>query len=90
MLVKYTKKELSLKQTVIRNVIHFVLIEAVILSILYFAGILTSISMARSLGTFLFVIDVTVNLVLWIQDTRTAKEFNDALQKMQRDNTSGE
>jgi hypothetical protein len=84
-LVQYSKKELSLRQTAIRNGIHFILLEAVILSILYFGGMLTSISMAVSLGISIFVIDLTVNLVLWINDKRTAKEFNDALKKLQSD-----
>ena len=84
-LVQYSKKELSLRQTAVRNVIHFILLEAVILSILYFGGMLTNISMAVSLGISIFVIDLTVNLVLWINDKRTAKEFNDALKKLQSD-----
>lgn len=85
MLVQYSKEELSFKQTVIRNVIHFLLLEAVILSILYFWGLLTSVSMAISLGISILVIDLTVNLVLWINDRRTAKEFNHALKKLQND-----
>jgi len=84
-LVQYSKKDLSLRQTAVRNVIHFILLEAVILSILYFGGILTSISMAVSLGISIFVIDLTVNLVLWINDKKMAKEFNDALKKLQND-----
>lgn len=82
-LVKYSKKELSFKQTAIRNVFHFLLLEAVILSVLYFGGMLTSMSMAISLGISIFVIDLTVNLVLWINDKRTAKEFNNALRILQ-------
>lgn len=84
-LVQYSKKELSIRQTAVRNVIHFILLEAVILLILYLGGMLTSISMAVSLGISIFVIDLTVNLVLWINDKRTAKEFNDALKKLQSD-----
>lgn len=90
LLVKYSKKELSFKQTAIRNVIHFLLLEAVILSVLYFEGLLTSVSMAISLGISIFVIDLTVNLVLWINDKRTAKEFNDALKRLQNDYGAGE
>lgn len=84
-LVTYSKRELSLKQTAIRNVIHFLLLEAVILLVLYFGGMLTSISMAISLGVSILMIDLAVNLVLWINDKRTAKEFNYALKKLQND-----
>ncbi|HKM07744.1 MAG TPA: hypothetical protein VJ869_12240 [Sphaerochaeta sp.] len=90
MLVKYSKKELSFKQTVIRNVLHLVLLEAVILSFLFMTGLLSSISLAVSLGISIGIIDLTVNVVLWIQDTRTAKEFNDALQTMQSAYSEGE
>lgn len=88
-LVQYSKKDLSLRQTAIRNVLHFLLLEAVILSILYFLGLLTSVSMAVSLGISIFVIDLTVNLVMWINDKRTAKEFNYALKKLQDDYGAG-
>jgi uncharacterized membrane protein len=90
MLVKYSKRELSFKQTAIRNMIHFILLEAVILSTLYFGGMITSVSMAVSLGISIFVIDLTVNLVLWINDKRTAKEFNGALKILQNNYSAGE
>ncbi len=90
LLVKYSKKELSIKQTAIRNVIHFILLEAVILLVLYFGGMITSISMAISLGISIFMIDLTVNLVLWINDKRTAKVFNNALKRLQNDYNTGE
>ncbi len=89
-LVQYSKKDLSLRQTAIRNIIHFLLLEAAILSILYFLGLLTSVSMAVSLGISIFVIDLTVNLVMWINDKRIAKEFNYALKKLQDDYGAGE
>lgn len=85
MLVKYSKKELSVRQTIIRALMHLILLEAAILSALHFAGILTSISMAVSLGVSILLIDLTVNLVLWIQDSRTAKQFNEALVKLQKE-----
>lgn len=89
-LVKYSKRELSFQQTAVRNVIHFLLLEAAILSILYFLGLLTSVPMAVSLGISIFVIDLTVALVLWINDKRIAKEFNNALKKLQNDCGIGE
>ncbi len=82
-LATYSKREMSFKQAAIRNIIHFVLLEAVILSVLYFGGILTSVSMAVSLGVSILMIDLTVSLVLWINDKRIAKEFNSALKRLQ-------
>lgn len=86
LLVKYSKNELSIKQTAVRNVIHFILLELIILSILYFGGVLTNSSMTISLGVSIFLIDITVNLVLWVNDKKTAKIFNHELKKMQSEN----
>ena len=80
LLVKYSRKELSLKQAIIRNIIHFILLEVLLISLLFAAGLITDVSMAVSLGFTIFVIDITVYLVLWISDTRTARAFNKALQ----------
>lgn len=90
MLVKYSKSELSLKQTVIRNTIHFFMLEAIILFVLYFAGALTDISITLSLVVSIFVVYITVNLVMWINDKKTANEFNNALKKMQSNNVTSE
>ncbi len=82
-LVKYSKREMSLKQAAIRNLLHFILLEAIILSVLYFIGLLNDISMTIALGVAIFIIDLTVNLVMWINENRIASEFNNALKKMQ-------
>lgn len=89
-LVKYSRRDLSFKQAAIRNVIHFILLEVVILSVLFFMGILTGLSMALSLGISIFIIDLTVNLVMWINEKRIADEFNNALKKMQSDCSTNE
>lgn len=86
LLVKYSRKELSLKQTAIRNIIHFILLEASILITLYFIGALKSVSVTVSLATSILMIYITVNLVLWINDKRTAREFNNALKTLQNSN----
>ena len=83
LLVKYSKVELTIRQTAVRNTIHFILLELTILSVLYFGGILTTIPMTVSLGISILLIDITVNLVIWINDKRTAKQFNDALRRWQ-------
>lgn len=83
LLVKYSKHELSLSQALIRNVIHFLVLETTILLTLYSMGILTNFSIAVSLGLSILIIDLTVNAVMWMSDRRTAVELNTALRKMQ-------
>lgn len=85
LLVKYSRKELSIKHTIIRNIIHFALLEASILSVLYIIGALKNVSVTLSLAFSIFLIYLTVNLVLWINDKRTAREFNNALKILQID-----
>lgn len=70
--------------------LHFVLLETVVLSVLYFGGMLTSVSMAISLGISILIIDLVVNLVLWINDKRIAKEFNSALKRLQSEHGAAE
>lgn len=88
MLVKYSKRELSVKQAALRNVMHFVLLELIILSSLHFFGLLSGAPMALALGVSIFIIDLAVNLLLWIGDKRTATDFNSALVVLQNEHTS--
>ena len=69
---------------------EFFLLEFVILSALYFAELLTSVSVAVSLAVSFLIIYLTVNLVLWMNDRKTAKVFNAALKKFQTLHGSGE
>jgi hypothetical protein len=82
--VKYSKHELSLGQSLLRDGIYLLLIELLILSVLYFNKILTNFSMALSLAFSIFIINVTVKIVLWINDKKTADEFNKALKAYQK------
>ena len=82
-LVTYSKEELSLKQTIIRKIIHFILIEVLILLVLYLEGGLTGVGVTISLAVSILVIDLTVHLVLWINDRRIANELNLGLKDMQ-------
>jgi hypothetical protein len=85
-IVTFSKRELSLKQTVLKNILVLFLLEGIILSVLHFAGLLTSVSIALALGVSILVIALTVHLVLWVNDKKTAKIFNDALRKFQTEN----
>jgi|ASRL01.1.fsa_nt_gi hypothetical protein len=82
--IKYSKHELSIGQSLLRDGIYLLLIELLILSVLYFNQILTSLSMALSLAFSIFIINVTVKIVLWINDKKTADEFNKALKVYQK------
>lgn len=81
--VKYSKRELSVRQAVIRNVLHLVLLEAIVLPVLSLNGLLADIGMTVSLGVTILVINLVVHLLLWINDKKTADTLNEALKKLQ-------
>jgi hypothetical protein len=83
-LTSYSKRELSVREKFIRNLIQFLLIEFIVLLIVYLSGALTSASLAISVALSVFLIYAAVHLVLWVNDSKTAKVFNEALLKMQK------
>ncbi|HCO18690.1 DUF3021 family protein [Gudongella oleilytica] len=84
-LVNYSSVELTVRQAAFRSFLHLILLELIILSILYRYGSISSISMAISLGLSILIIYFTVSLVLWVNDNKTAKEFNQALRILQKE-----
>ena len=89
-MITYSKEELSVRQTLIRNIIHFLLLEILILLSLYFGNILTSISMTVSLAVTILIIYISVSTIMWINDKKTASEFNKALKILQYSQSSEE
>jgi len=83
MLVLYSRKEQSVKESLFRSLVHFILLEVLILLNLYFSGILTSLSMAFSLALTVLVINLAVHLLSYVHDKRVAEEFNSALKLLQ-------
>jgi hypothetical protein len=82
-LALYSKKELPVKQLLFRLALHFILLETLILLYAFVSGLLTSVSVALSMFAAVLIIDVTVHLVHWLSDRRTAGALNEALRKMQ-------
>src|SRR5690554_6121459 len=83
LIVKYSSHELTLREALARNVLHFILLEATILSFLYVSGLLESVSMTVSLALMILLINLFVHLVLWIHDQKIASEINAALKILQ-------
>lgn len=82
-LVQYSKKELSLQQTLLRDLIHLILLETLILLVLWANGMVTSGAIAFSLALAILIIDLTVHLVMWINDKKSARELTSGLKKLQ-------
>jgi len=83
-LVTYSKKELSFRQALARNILHLILLEVVILLVLHSGGALKSFGVTISVAASILIVALTTHLVLWINDMRLAKSFNAALKMMQQ------
>ena len=80
----FSSKEMSVKQAIIRKIILLVLLEVLILSVLYIANIITSINMFISLGVSIALIDGTAELVLWVNDRKTATQLTNQIKHYQK------
>lgn len=81
--ITYSKKELSVKQMFLRNALHLILLEITILLLNYLGGARYSAKVTLSIVLAILIIDVTVHLVLWMNDKKTAKDFNESLRAWQ-------
>lgn len=81
--VTYSSKELNTRQIIIRRIIQLVLIEGIILGVLLYDGALTSVSVVLAVILSVLVVYITVELVLWVNDSITARKFNKALKTLQ-------
>lgn len=83
MLVKYSKKELTTKQMLFRNILHFSLLEITILLFVYLGSVSADSLLLIAVAVTVFIIYISVYLISWINDLNTAKIFNAELKKMQ-------
>lgn len=86
-LLIYSSKELSLKATLVRKVIHLLLLEVLIIGVLYISHLITSFNLLISLGLTIAIIDVSVQVILYINDQRTAMMMNTQIKKYQLNHT---
>lgn len=82
-IVNYSKKELSIKQVIVRKCIHLLLINVLVFGLNYDYGMIFEPIFALCLFLFIFVIYVTVNVLIWLNDRKTAVQFNKELIEFQ-------
>lgn len=87
-LLNYSPKELSLKATLVRKVIHLLLLEILIIGVLYISNIITSVDLLLSLGFTIAIIDISVQIILYINDQRTAMMMNTQVKNYQLNHSS--
>lgn len=85
-IVMYAKKELTMKQMLVRKIIQLILVEVIVISVALPTEILErgNSALVISLMCCVFVIYVLTHLIEWYQDTLTAKQMTEELLNFQK------
>lgn len=83
--VNISSKELSVKQVLVRRLLHLILIEVMVFGLNYMEGHMFPLSDAVILAAGIAVVFVAVYVVLWLLDKRSAKHFNEQLKLYQQE-----
>lgn len=82
-LVTYSRKELSFRQALIRKVLHFIVLEVVLIIFGFLAGLLHAFSDASLFALTVFIVYLVVNLTSWQFAKKEADEINKTLKLLQ-------
>ncbi len=83
-LVTYSSRELTMKQELCRKALHLFLIEILVLTLNRFSGNIYSTKVWIALIICVAIIYIVVNLVLYINDQKSAEKFNRQLKEYQK------
>ena len=80
-IVMYAKKELTMKQMLVRKIIQLILVEVIVISVALPTELLKSGNtvLVISLVGCVFVIYVLTHVIEWYQDSVTAKKMTEEL-----------
>ena len=84
--VLYARKELSMKQLVIRKIIQLVLIEVIVLTLALPSGLVAdgNTDIIITLAICILVVYILTHLIDWFQNYTTAKQMTEELLKFQQ------
>ena len=85
-IVNYSKKELSMRQAIVRKVIHLFLIEGLILGLNYLSGVNFTPQLFIVVALVIMLIFLSVHVIIWLNDKRMANDFNKELEHFQARN----
>lgn len=86
--VTISKKELTVKQVLIRRVIHLLLIETVVFGLNYLVGVTFPPIVSITLTLGIAIVFILVYLICWLDERRCANDFNQMLKSYQEKVTS--
>jgi hypothetical protein len=79
----YSRKELTLRQMLVRRIFHFVLLELILLVFGFGTGILDGTEVAISFAFSVMAVYLFTNVLQYILDSKTAGKINEGLKKLQ-------
>lgn len=86
--VTISKKELTVKQVLIRRTIHLLLIEIVVFGLNYLAGVTFPPIVGITLALGIALVFIAVYFICWLDERRCANDFNQMLKSYQEKVTS--
>jgi hypothetical protein len=81
--VLYSKKELSFRQMLFRRILHFIVLEIILLAFGFISGLLKGIDVTLTFAVSVFAVYLFTIVISWIIDSKTAAEINKGLKKIQ-------
>ncbi len=81
--VMYSAKELSFKQMLLRRGLHLAVLELTLTGFGYLAGFFANITILLPFMVTVLLVYVFTMVFRWILDSRTAKEINKGLKRLQ-------
>ena len=88
-LVMYSKKELTIKQMIVRKAIQLLMDIAIIIGVVFGGSELTgsNIAAAASVAASIVIVFVLVHIICWLLDKRTAAQLTEQLNEFQKRNS---
>lgn len=86
-LVTQSKKEPSVRQVLFRLGLHLLLIEGLVFGLNFASGNIFTPFVSVILALSVALIFVAVHVILWMNDQRSAMQFNECLKRYQQENT---
>lgn len=80
----YSKRDLTMKQMLVRRILHFTVLELVLLGFGYITNLFQELEVALSFALSVLMVYLFTSMASWLIDTRTAVEINKGLKRLQR------
>lgn len=81
--ITYSHKELPFKETLIRKILHLIVLEAILIGFGFWVGVLLSAAEAFFFGITVFIVYILVAFISWKFDIKEANEINETLKLFQ-------